>query len=550
MSVANYKVNIKRISEPWFEKILSDTLDMYLRGEDLSNSPLTVKGREFAKLGLWHRDCNSAWREDRQNYEECFRDREKIVGELYHSIKDNGYNGSLITVRFDSEGKIHLYDGYHRVAIMKYLGMNADLNVQAGWGDNNWDFPLVETLLRVDRKGKQTYQPVLDRRVAGFPVDRKDSYSRLDYILTHLVGKSVLDVGCSEGYFSMELAKRGYEVTAIDADPGKAAIMRYLATINNLDIDCRYGYWEDLVKNGQHYDNILYLSVFHNTLATSGEEKAYSGLRKLAGRASRVFFEYPRTNEHYWRDHYRDFPVYGFVGDEFKKGIELNTKMRIEGEWSNYRPMLLLGGNGMVNTRRDFKDISLEEWKEHSEWERKWWYGCANTFDEQLKQENIYAPYMKLNQFAVHRKFFDLKGLSVLDIGGGPVSLLLRCYNFKRAVVVDPCDYPEWVAERYKLANIEYVKERAEVVELDGKFDEVWIYNVLQHVQDPVEVIKAARKYGKKIRVFECLEIGAHKGHPHNLTKEALDEAFGKEGLVDNKGGGQIWYFGVFGYEK
>ena len=77
---ANYKVNIKHLSEPWFEKIMADTLDMYVRGEDLSQSPLTIKGRELAKIGLWHRDCNAVWKEDKQNYEECFRDRETVVG--------------------------------------------------------------------------------------------------------------------------------------------------------------------------------------------------------------------------------------------------------------------------------------------------------------------------------------------------------------------------------------------------------------------------------------------------------------------------------------
>lgn len=525
------------------------TLDMYLRGEDLRNCPMTQAGREMAKRGMWHRDCNTAWREDKQNFEECFRVREKVIGELYNSIKDNGYNGSPIVVRFDKEGKIHLYDGQHRVSIMKYLGIQDDLNIQAGWGNNDWDFPLVETLLKVDRKGKQTYQPVIDNRVKDFPIDRQDSLARLDYILMHLVGKTVLDVGCSEGYFSTELAKRGYEVTAIDADSDKAAITRYLSIINNLDITCSHGYWEDLLDS-KHYDNILYLSVFHNTLATNGEEKAYSGLRRLAGRAKRVFFEYPKTNEYYWKDHYRDFPINGFTGTEFKKGVELNTEMKVINEWCNYRPMLLLGGNGKTSSKRTPRSVSLEKWKEHSEWERKWWYGCVNTFDEQLKQEQIYVPYMKLNQFAAHRKFFDLKGMSVLDMGGGPVSLLLRCYNFKRAVVVDPCDYPKWVTERYKQANIEYIKEMGETAEFSGsKFDEVWIYNVLQHVQNSVKVIETAKKYGKKIRVFENLEIGIYKGHPHNLTREALDEAFGKEGLVDNKGNGQIWYYGVFRYE-
>jgi len=166
--------------------------------------------------------------------------------------------------------------------------------------------------------------------------------------------------------------------------------------------------------------------------------------------------------------------------------------------------------------------------------------------------QEMYVGYMKLNQFAGGSRShsFNLRGMSVIDIGGGPVSLLLRCENFSRAAVVDPCDYPKWVADRYKLANIEYTKKPAEDISYDKEFDEAWIYNVLQHVRDPVKVARSAVVSARKVRVFEPLEVGVHKGHPHNLTVDALDEAFGREGLVQEYGGkpGDIYYFGVFNY--
>lgn len=40
------------------------------------------------------------------------------------------------------------------------------------------------------------------------------------------VGERVLDVGCGEGYFARELAKRGAEVTAIDLSPALVAMAR------------------------------------------------------------------------------------------------------------------------------------------------------------------------------------------------------------------------------------------------------------------------------------------------------------------------------------
>lgn len=553
--VNTYQINIRHFHEEWFEKIVAQTLDMYLRGEDLTNSPLTKKGREFAKHGLWHRDCNGVWDSDRQNYEECFRAREKALVELYEDMKVSGYNGSVVTIKFREDGSFKVYDGQHRIAVMKYLGINADVNVQAGYDTNDWDFPLVDVLLKTDRVGRQTYQPVYDRRItaAQFGCDRNDSYSRLDYLLTRLVGTTVLDIGCSEGYFAMELAKRGYKVVAIDADKNKAAITRYLSIINNIDIDVQNVWMSDYFSQNPDakFDNILMFSVFHNTVATMGEEKAYADLALLADKTHRLFFEYPNTNERYWVDHHRDAPIHGFVGAEFKQSIANTVNLEIiDDAWRKYRPLMTLGRNGSSVPHRELIGIEDAEWERHSKWEANWWVGCTNTLDEQLKQEKIYMPYMKLNKYGVHRMWLDMKGRSILDIGGGPVSILLRVLNHGKLTVVDPCDYPEWVAKRYEQAGIEYIREKAETVNLDyDKYDEAWCYNVLQHVQDPVKVINTMRKYARKIRVFEPLEIGTHKGHPHNLTQAALDDAFGKHGLVDHVSDGQIYYYGVFNYD-
>jgi len=191
-------------------------------------------------------------------------------------------------------------------------------------------------------------------------------------------------------------------------------------------------------------------------------------------------------------------------------------------------------------------------WSEHNEWERNWWGSCTNTFEEQLKQD-VYAVYMKLHpQFIVPGHWFNMKGKSILDVGGGPCSLLLRCMNFSRGVVIDPCGFPSWVSERYIEARIEHVRGKAEdgLCFSLGAFDEVWCYNVLQHVEDVERVVKFMKVSGKKTRVFEYLNVGICPGHPNNLTKERLDGLFGRTGITDTHEGlvqGKI-YFGVFRY--
>jgi glycosyltransferase involved in cell wall biosynthesis len=167
--------------------------------------------------------------------------------------------------------------------------------------------------------------------------------------------------------------------------------------------------------------------------------------------------------------------------------------------------------------------------------EREWWGDCTDTSNEETKQQH-YADTMGLNRVQgvgwVGESPIDLEGKSVLDIGGGPVSLLLKCCNRGVCTVLDPNTWPDWVLARYEAAGIKYVKAQAEHTELDQIYDEVWIYNVLQHVEDPKAVITTAKKYGRVVRVFEWLGGVANDTHPHILTKEFLDKELSVEGKV------------------
>jgi len=190
-------------------------------------------------------------------------------------------------------------------------------------------------------------------------------------------------------------------------------------------------------------------------------------------------------------------------------------------------------------------------WADDQKWEAAWWGTCANTLGEEWKQ----LAYAKRMGLVAHHDGkspfnFDLGGKSVLDIGGGPCSLLLKCAN-GRGLVVDPCEYPEWVAARYMAAGIKYGRLGGERLSADvyGLFDEVWVYNVLQHVEDPGKIITNARRLGKIIRLFEWIDTGTAPGHAHNLTEVWLNEQLGGEGKVeeinDHTAVGRC-YYGIF----
>jgi hypothetical protein len=159
--------------------------------------------------------------------------------------------------------------------------------------------------------------------------------------------------------------------------------------------------------------------------------------------------------------------------------------------------------------------------------EKNFWGDCTNTFGEDQKHY-VYARLMKLecNGF-----YFDVQHKAILDIGGGPTSMLLKVSNLSRGMVCDPIRYPDWVYARYKLKGVVSVVLAGEDIETIG-WDEVWIYNVLQHCRDPERIVQNAWKAAPLIRLFEWIDIPPHPGHPQMLTEADLSKWLGVAGTV------------------
>lgn len=189
-------------------------------------------------------------------------------------------------------------------------------------------------------------------------------------------------------------------------------------------------------------------------------------------------------------------------------------------------------------------------WADDQGWESAWWGTCANTYGEETKQLT-YAHRMGLVIVPTdgHWPVYDLQGRSVLDVGGGPTSILLKCINVGRGTVVDPCTYPKWVADRYDYVGIEYEVAQGEAYHADQHYDEVWLYNVLQHVEDPIAVLRTVRRSGAVVRIFEWIDMPPTIGHPHQITEAMVVGELGPGGrteFMDENGCNGRAFYGVF----
>lgn len=78
-------------------------------------------------------------------------------------------------------------------------------------------------------------------------------------------GKRLLEVGCGIGVDSIQLARRGFDVTAVDLTANALAVARQFAAHRGVQVDFRLGNAEGLDFADQNFDAVYSFGVLHHT---------------------------------------------------------------------------------------------------------------------------------------------------------------------------------------------------------------------------------------------------------------------------------------------
>ncbi|MFL5541658.1 MAG: TIGR04290 family methyltransferase [Longimicrobiaceae bacterium] len=80
-----------------------------------------------------------------------------------------------------------------------------------------------------------------------------------------LAGKTVLDVGCNAGFYSMEMKRRGAaRVVGIDSDDRYLAQARFAAEVEGLDIEYRRLSVYEVGALGERFDFVIFMGVLYH----------------------------------------------------------------------------------------------------------------------------------------------------------------------------------------------------------------------------------------------------------------------------------------------
>ena len=102
-----------------------------------------------------------------------------------------------------------------------------------------------------------------DHFLGDYPAVKWRSFAHA--VPADLTGKTVLDIGCNGGFYSMEMKKRGAaRVLGVDWDEDYLAQARFAAEVTGLDIELRKLSVYDVGSLGERFDVVLFLGVLYH----------------------------------------------------------------------------------------------------------------------------------------------------------------------------------------------------------------------------------------------------------------------------------------------
>lgn len=112
----------------------------------------------------------------------------------------------------------------------------------------------------LDLKGVQTAP---DHFLGDYPSAKWSAFKHA--VPADLTGKSVLDIGCNGGFYSIEMKKRGAErVVAIDSDEKYLSQARFAASVNRMDIEFRSMSVYEVPQLRERFDLVIFMGVLYH----------------------------------------------------------------------------------------------------------------------------------------------------------------------------------------------------------------------------------------------------------------------------------------------
>ncbi len=102
-----------------------------------------------------------------------------------------------------------------------------------------------------------------DHFLGDYPTVKFKSFAHA--IPEDLTGKTVLDIGCNAGFYSIEMKRRGAaRVTGIDSDERYLAQARYAAKVLGVDIDFKNLSVYNIGALGEKFDVVIFMGVLYH----------------------------------------------------------------------------------------------------------------------------------------------------------------------------------------------------------------------------------------------------------------------------------------------
>ncbi len=102
-----------------------------------------------------------------------------------------------------------------------------------------------------------------DHFLGNYPADKWRRFAHA--IPADLTGRSVLDIGCNGGFYSIEMKRRGAErVLGIDFDEDYLAQARFAAEVSGYDIEFAKLSVYDVGAIGERFDVVLFMGVLYH----------------------------------------------------------------------------------------------------------------------------------------------------------------------------------------------------------------------------------------------------------------------------------------------